>query len=211
MAKKAQRVSVNQLEKSAVENTVTVTLNGTEDVCVTVRRVLPLNDMLQLVADVVSSCVDAETWTYTPEAEDFAIRKGVVSMYGNINLPDNLEKQYLLLYSTPAYDQIIDAIDYMQFLSIKRAIEARINHQLETFRNTQVQKLNEIIAQFEHMTEQMDSITSSIGDGELTAFMQKISSLGNIDEGKLASAVLSAQQQNKPQSNDDSVTLIPKE
>ena len=67
MAKKESRISINKLESVLKENVVVVPMRDNEDVSITIRRTLPLKDMMQFVENVVSSCVDAQTASYTPE------------------------------------------------------------------------------------------------------------------------------------------------
>lgn len=79
MAKKEARISINKLESVMRENIVVVPLSGADGVDITIRRRLPLKDMMQFVENVVSSCIDAETATYTPEIKEFVIRSEILT------------------------------------------------------------------------------------------------------------------------------------
>lgn len=58
MSKKVNKISINKLESTMTNNVISFPMNGYPDIEVTVRRVLPLHDVMQFVADVVSTCVD---------------------------------------------------------------------------------------------------------------------------------------------------------
>ena len=67
MSKKSNRISINKLESIVQNNTVTVPMDGNPDIEIIIRRILPLQEVLQFVEDVVSSCIDVETGQYIPE------------------------------------------------------------------------------------------------------------------------------------------------
>ena len=69
MSKKVNKISINKLESTMTNNVISFPMNGYPDIEVTVRRVLPLHDVMQFVADVVSTCVDMETGEYVPEVQ----------------------------------------------------------------------------------------------------------------------------------------------
>lgn len=52
MSKKVNKISINKLESTMTNNVISFPMNGYPDIEVTVRRVLPLHDVMQFVADV---------------------------------------------------------------------------------------------------------------------------------------------------------------
>ena len=112
MAKKESRISINKLESVVKENVVSIPMNGAEDVTITIRRTLPLKDMMQFVENVVSSCVNAQAASYTPEIKEFVIRSEILTTYANFNLPSNVEKQYELVYGTDVVVQVMEYINW---------------------------------------------------------------------------------------------------
>lgn len=81
MAKKESRISINKLEGMLNTLTASVPLPGDPNVEVKIKHNLSLNEMLQFVENVVSSCVDAESGKFYPEIMWFSIYSSVL-MYG---------------------------------------------------------------------------------------------------------------------------------
>ena len=196
MAKKESRISINKLEGALKENTVVVPMHGNEDISITIRRILPLKDMMQFVENVVSSCVDAETASYTPEIKEFAIRSEILTTYANFNLPSNVEKQYELLYCTDVCDQIMEHINNKQLCEIKAAIDARIDHEVKMIETVLAAKTNEMMLRIEAMVEQFETVFGGINTGEFNDVVKKLSEMETISEESIAKAVLGVQRSN---------------
>lgn len=193
MAKKETRISINKLEGVMKENIVTVPMRGNEEVNISIRRTLPLKDMMQFVEDVVSSCVDAENSSFTPEAKEFAIRSGILSVYANFTMPSNVEKQYELVYSTDVLDQVLEHINMGQLSEIRAAIDARVDHEVKMIETVLAAKTNEMIARIEMMVEQFESAFGGIDGTDFNGVVKKLSEMGTMTEESLAKAVLSTQ------------------
>lgn len=193
MAKKDNKISVNALERTIEENIVTVPLLGTEGVDITIRRRLPLKDMLQFVEDVVSSCVDAAEGSYRPEIKDFAVGIAVLSYYANFRLPSNVEKQYELIYNTPALGQVKEQIDYEQFTEILCAIDGRIEHGRRMIESTAQAKTGELISRFEELAEKMGRLFGDISAEDIGGALKAMAASESLDEEKLVKAVFDAQ------------------
>ena len=193
MAKKESRISINKLESVMKENIVTVPMRGNEEVNISIRRTLPLKDMMQFVEDVVSSCVDAENASFTPEAKEFAIKSGILSVYANFTMPSNVEKQYELVYNTDSVDQVLEHINTAQLSEIRAAIDARIDHEVKMIETVLAAKTNEMIARVEMMVEQFESAFGGINGTDFNGVVKKLSEMGTMTEESLARAVLSTQ------------------
>lgn len=193
MAKKESRISINKLESVLKENIVVVPMRGNEDVNITIRRTLPLNDMMQFVENVVSSCVDAETASYTPEIKEFAIRSEILTTYANFNLPSNVEKQYELLYCTDVLCQVMEHINNKQLHEIEEAIDARIDHEVKMIETVLADKTNEMMLRIESMVEQFESAFGGINSDDFNGVVKKLSEMGSMTEESIAKAVLNVQ------------------
>ena len=193
MAKKESRISINKLESVLKENTVVVPMRGNEDVNITIRRTLPLKDMMQFVENVVSSCVDAQTASYTPEIKEFVIRAEIMTTYANFNLPSNVEKQYELLYCTDAFAQVAEHINWEQLAEIRAAIDNRINHELKMIETVLEAKTNEMMLRIENMVEQFEAAFGGINGNEFNEVVKKLSEMDDMTEESIAKAVLGVQ------------------
>lgn len=125
MSKKASRISINKLESTIQDNVTVVHMVDYPEIEITIRRILPLQEVLQFVEDVVSSCIDSDTGRYIPEIQPFVIRSSVLTRYANFTLPKDPEKQYDLIYNTGAYQQVMRNIDRVQYDEILYAINER--------------------------------------------------------------------------------------
>lgn len=193
MAKKESRIPINKLEGVLKENIVTVPMRGNEEVNITIRRTLPLKDMMQFVENVVSSCVDAETATYTPEIKDFAIRSEILTTYANFNLPSNVEKQYELVYCTDVLCQVMEHINNKQLHEIELAIEDRIEHEVKMIETVLAAKTNEMMMRIEAMVEQFEAAFGGINGDDFNGVVKKLSEMESMTEESIAKAVLDVQ------------------
>lgn len=193
MAKKESRVSINKLESVLKENIVVVPMCGNKDVNITIRRTLPLKDMMQFVENVVSSCVDAETASYTPEIKEFAIRSEILTTYANFNLPSNVEKQYELLYCTDVLCQVMEHINNKQLHEIEAAIDARIDHEVKMIETVLAAKTNEMMLRIEAMVDQFEAAFGGINSDDFNGVMKKLSDMDSMTEESIAKAVLDVQ------------------
>ena len=193
MAKKESRISINKLESVLKENIVVVPMHGNEDVNITIRRTLPLKDMMQFVENVVSSCVDAETASYTPEIKEFAIRSEILTTYANFNLPSNVEKQYELLYCTDVLCQVMEHINNKQLHEIEVAIDARIDHEVKMIETVLAAKTNEMMLRIEAMVEQFEAAFGGINSDDFNGVVKKLSEMDSMTEEYIDKAVLDVQ------------------
>lgn len=181
MAKKTNKVSVNQFEKAIVKPDIQIIDIGVDEkIEVEVKRKLNLDEMLTFVSEVVSFCIDAGDETYIPEAYRFAIRVAVINGYSNLTMPSNIDKQYELAYYTSAFNQIMSVIDREQFTDIIDAVDMKLNHKLSLQRaeisagvNAAIGKMNQITDMFDAISE--DDVKSLIGG------LTKIQSINNED------------------------------
>lgn len=193
MAKKKSRISINKLESVLKENIVVVPMRGNEDVNIIIRRTLPLKDMMQFVENVVSSCVDAETASYTPEIKEFAIRSEILTTYANFNLPSNVEKQYELLYCTDVLCQVMEYINNKQLHEIEVAIDARIDHEVKMIETVLAAKTNEMMLRIEAMVDQFEAAFGGINSDDFNGVVKKLSEMSAMTEESIAKAVMDVQ------------------
>jgi mRNA interferase YafQ len=146
MANDIEKVSVDKLEQALYkDNIVTDTLDGTDNVTFQVKRMISLSDMVLFVREVVEACVDFEGGDYLPEAYDFAIRLGVLTHYANFEMATSMEKQYMLVYGTRAFEQVMEHVNGEQFRDIVQAINKKIQYMVNLMSSSAVAKINEVI------------------------------------------------------------------
>lgn len=190
MSKNIQKISINKLESVLVENTVTEILNGTDNVEIHITKTLPLQEMLLFVQEVVEACIDGETGEYLPEAYDFAIRAGVLTRYANFTLPANLDNQYMLVYNTGAFDQVVAHINERQFNDIVRAIDKKIKFMLDVISSSAVTKINEVIGKFNELAETAENAFGDVNGEDMANVVKGITQLKDINEENIAQVIL---------------------
>ena len=187
MAKKEKRVSVNAFEtvmKRDFENTETFDWHGVE---VTVRRVLPLREVLAFVNSAANSCFTSDTGDYVPEARDFAIYSNVLERYAYFTMPANMEKQYELIYGTDAFEAVREHIDPAQFQSICRAIDEKVRYRTQTNIEGVQKQIDELSAVCGRIQERLSEAFDGVSKEDIGTLVKALGEHG-IDEEKLVKA-----------------------
>lgn len=205
MSKKSNRISINKLESVVQNNTVTVPMDGNPDTEIIIRRVLPLQEVLQFVEDVVSSCVDEETGQYIPEIQAFTVRASVLTRYANFTLPKDPEKQYHLIYNTDVFQQVMGHIDRVQYDEILYAINERIRHNVAMTESALSARMTELTAKLNSFIDSSEEMFGAVEGNDMAALVKNLANAGNIDEGKLVEAVFDAQKKESGSSGGDVV------
>lgn len=207
MAKKETRISVNKLESVVHNESKAVELYGGDGVSMEIHPVLSLREMMQFVENVVSSCFDADTGRYTPEAKEFAIRANILTLYANFNLPTNIEKQYDLLYKSYVINQLMEHIDTEQLKEIREAIDARIEHEVRMLESTLASKTQEVINRVSSLVEQMEAVFGDMDEESLSSIVKQFASMNVTDSDAMAEAVIRSHKKQLQ----DNVTVFKKE
>ncbi len=205
MSKKSNRISINKLESIVQNNTVTVPMDGNPDIEIIIRRILPLQEVLQFVEDVVSSCIDVETGQYIPEIQAFTVRASVLTRYANFTLPKDPEKQYDLIYNTDAFQQVMGHIDRVQYDEILYAINERIRHGVAMAENALAAQMAELTAKLNSFINNSEELFGSVKGDDMATLVKNLANAGSIDESKLVEAVFDAQKKTNEHPNDNVV------
>lgn len=118
---KAKKITVEQLRllnKTPTHRTILWHGNA-----LTVRTLLSIEEISQFVNSVMGGCYDQLHDVFVPEMKDFGFRVNVVSRYACVELPDDIEEQYEILYNTDIYDTICAAVNSAQLTSIGNSID----------------------------------------------------------------------------------------
>lgn len=121
MMEKIKKISVEQLRTHNKPSQRTILWHG---IAVTIRYLLPIKEVTLLVNSVMDGCYDKAHDVFIPEMMDFAFRVNIVTRYACVDLPQDIEEQYEILYNTDIFDTIASAINTAQMQSIKDTIYA---------------------------------------------------------------------------------------
>lgn len=201
MAKKEKRISINALEKIAKEQFPESVTEQWFDIEVTIKRSLPLKEMMQFVQEVVDACFTTDG-TFVPEIMDFATKSGILTHYANFTLPDNLEKQYWLIYSTGAVDMVCQHINMVQLQEMIGGINRKIDHMCDTDIVATKAKLNDLYEAFVKMGTEVSELFSGVNADEL---QKMVGALGNteLSEEKIVSAYIEHMKKSAGGENND--------
>lgn len=186
---KSKKISITAFDK-IMRNThtpvETVEWNGVE---ITIRKSLPLRDVLTFVDTVSKSCFNSETSEYLPEVKVFAIKCCVLEMYANFALPSNVEHKYDLVYNTNAFDTVIEHINMRQLNEIVDAISEKVDNIARANIETINKQMNDIYRAFDGLQNQFTKMFSGISSEDMSGFVQAVSE-GKLDEEKLVKAYM---------------------
>lgn len=183
--KKNNKVSVATIEKIMKENFAGEAKKfdwyGAE---IEYKKNISMENMVTFVDEVVNSCFDKDG-DFIPAFKDFLIRTFTIQMYTNVRLPQDITKQYDILFGGDLYDTLLRYIDYRQYESILMAIEDKLEYRCNADVVEMRATLNRLIALFQQFSEQLGQV--NVDDvkniaGALNGF--------EIDEEKLVDAVL---------------------
>lgn len=181
------KVSINALESIAkeFENEVIVEWHG---INVTVKRTLTLNEMLTFVDSVAKSCFDQATGAYLPELKDFAIRSNLLDIYANFTLPNNLQRQYDLIWHTDAVDMVLQNINADQFAEMINAIERKVANLAEANVQSVYSQLHSAVSSLGSVVDQVGGVFDNITSDDVSAIAGAIAN-GSFDIDKLVAGV----------------------
>ena len=115
-------------------------------------------EMKAFVDGVVDASFD-DDGDYIPEFTDWLIRTNMIQLYTNVRMPQNIEKQYDILYRTDLYEQIAGLIDQRQYAKIMEAIEQKLEYRRNSDVTAMRVQLSGLIQQFESMGQDLLQFT----------------------------------------------------
>lgn len=197
-----KRVSINNLDKmlnaSTGDNVVTVPIDigDGETVDVHVKKTISFDEMesfVDVVADAVFVEENGET-AYSPTRYRSAFALSFLGFFSDIKIEIGLERLVKLMYATGIYDELVSAANQSQLRAIEDDIFSAIEFRKQTVLSGERIKLNYLLEQMDKMMpmlEQNARLLAGMGQEDLTKAVQ---AMGNMDEGKLAKAVLKEQE-----------------
>lgn len=199
-----KKISINKLdtlltaEKAKCSETkITYDIDG-EDVDILVKRSIPLSEMQAFVENVAENVFMEDEATgetvYAPALRDIAWGLNFIAYFTNLKVEVGAERVVDMMYATGLFNRIEDAADAIQLRAIEVAINSAIEFRKQTILSGERIKLNYLLEQLDKampMLEQNANLLAGMRQEDLTKAVQAI---GNMDEGKLAKAVLKEQE-----------------
>lgn len=198
MAKKdTKRVSINAWErvmKEHFDNAPVVT--DWYGIDIEVKKVLPLKEMIVFVEEIVEACFGKDG-TFLPQAEQFAIRSGILTHYAGFAMPESLEKQYDLVMKTDAAEVVRKLIDETQIEDIIDAADRKIDYLCDSNAMTIKAETDKVLAEFQNLGENMEAVFNGMSADDIQKVLSSVGNLGEVDEGKIVEAYISKKKEDE--------------
>lgn len=178
---KANLENLKEVVNRLHQPTQVVAWNGID---INVKRTLSFKDMLTFVNNVFQLCFDGETGEFMPELKDFAIKSYILEMYTDIELPDNVQEKYDLIYCSDAFECILPYIHSSQLSEMIHALEDKMKHHAQANIEAINQQMNELFNAFNSLQDQVGKMFSAVPTDDMAKLVSAITD-GNIDEEKL--------------------------
>lgn len=183
MAKKRNNVSINTLEKycdGLGEGVIEMTFPEGDESSITfeVKKILSLEETMRYIEDVVSASIMEDDLMIVPVAREYINRKNVLTYYANFTMPSNSSKAYeLVMGASELIDEIIKSIDKPQYKMIQRCIDERIEFEKQKMLSAQVQQIQKLAGEIEHMTDNFSALFSGVNGEQMSDFIKNMSEL----------------------------------
>ena len=93
---------------------------------IVVKQILPIDEYIETIHKIITDCRTKED-NVAVELLDFSIRANIVSSYAFIELPDDIEELYYVLYASDLYNVICSNINRCQVDSIINTVRTILN------------------------------------------------------------------------------------
>lgn len=91
------------------------------DAFIYVKSIIPFKEMIGMVEYIVNSCI-GKNGLFMPEFLDFSLRVCVLNYYSLVELPEDIEEKFYVVYQSDIYDTVVKHINKGQIESIKNSI-----------------------------------------------------------------------------------------
>lgn len=144
--------------------------------------------MLNFVQDVMETVFNEE-YGYMPEFLEYAIRFNVMTRYGHIEMPEDIQERYMLIYDD-RYRRVLEYVNIDQLDNIIDAIDRKIEHRLDMEHADAERKLNEMTQKMNDAVEMISGLTKEIDPEDVKKLASALAEHGPFDEGKIVQAYL---------------------
>lgn len=171
------------------ENTTTTIDHG--DSSFSVRKIISIVDIFQVVDEVLSVCF-GDNATFTPHVKDIAIKSAIMEHYAGISIPDDIRVRYsLVMRSTTLFEKIVAAIDPVQYRELVETIDDAIEYKKATCLSMAVAQNEALHDRWERLAVELNEL---FGDMSSETMKQMINTIANgkLDERKIVDAILAA-------------------
>lgn len=156
---------------------------------ISIKYSLTLKEMLTFVNNVVNMCFEDMDGTYLPEVKDFAIKSCILEMYAGLELPENAEERYKLIYETDIAETVMEHINRIQLSEIANSIDEKLRHLSSANIEVVNKQIGDLYNTLTALENQVETMFSNVPAEDIAKLVGAISN-GGFDEGKILNAYL---------------------
>lgn len=165
---------------------------------ITIKHRVGLTDMMTIVQTATESAF-SESGVFVPEVVEFAFHSGIIDKYTNVDLPENLEERYSLIYDSGIIDSVLQVADVDQLQSMEKAIHRKVKYACDSNLSLVNRKAEELLDAIGGVEAEMNKLFSKISPDEMEELVKAVSANG-LDEEAIVKAYLN---QTKKQDAED--------
>jgi hypothetical protein len=110
---------IKQITNAICEKPKTILWHGKR---ININPLLSFKETFELVSDVINGCTKSEDNVIIAEVVDFVFKSKTLEKYGNIELPDDIESQYQIIYGSDIVKNVWGSVNKEQLDMLKRTI-----------------------------------------------------------------------------------------
>lgn len=153
-----------------------------------INKTISLWDMVDFINTVVNSCF-TEDGDYLPQLKDYLINEMTIMKYTNVELPDDYNVKYDLIYRTDLLAQVYAKIDASQYNSILNSIAEKISLCNQTNIESFEAKIKMVSDKLANMESLIGSLFGEINSDDINKLFSALTKNG-IDETKIVDAYM---------------------
>ena len=192
MDDKVKLISIEKMDEAMEERFPTYETVDYYGNNLVIEKLIPFTTFDEIVSRVSDICFNSETGEYLPQNKDFAIRLCVINAYTNVNIPENVEHQYRILYGTDIVDTVLKYINRDQYIAmvdaINETIRARNNANYIAFKHDVQQVVDQVVMLGDRFAEMFGDVTPD----DIKGFLDAIGEDG-VNEEKIVHAIVAEQ------------------
>lgn len=160
-----------------------------EGITYNIKKTLTLTEMLEFVSAAVQLCFAEGNDSYLPELRPFAIMNCIIDFYTDLDMPNETEERYRILYCSDIVDKVLNAINMRQFNDIVDGIDKKIEHRVQSHIDAVFRQMDTVMEALDSMNTQMSNLFNGVDQDQIQALIKNVSENG-LDEEKLVEAYL---------------------
>jgi len=117
----SDRLSADKVMKFGMRGYKDIVKANWHGLIIDIKYLLTKDDEFKLIHSIINCCTTSEG-EFVPEMVDMAMRACIVTTYASVDLPDDIDEQYKLLYHSTLFDTVKSNVNQAQINHIIKII-----------------------------------------------------------------------------------------